>query len=77
MPSLVLALAMSVIACATEPSRIVVPQFVCPAIIQYSPEFLKQAADALNQLSKDNPIHILMQDYQQERDKLRICQQGV
>lgn len=71
------AIVMSMIGCATVLSDPPPPELVCPAIIQYSPEFLNQVADARDMLAKDNPLRVILQDYQQERDKLRVCEKGI
>jgi len=50
------------------------PASVCPAIVKYSPEFLIEAADALDELPQGSPLVRMIIDYQRERDQLRECQ---
>jgi len=47
---------------------------ICPPIAQYSPEFLAEAADALEALPPGSPLEWMIVDYQRLRDQLRECQ---
>jgi len=42
--------------------------------VQYSPEFLAKAADALDALPPGSPLERLIIEYGRERDQLRECQ---
>ena len=57
-------------ACATEPSNIA---SVCPAVVEYSKDFMASAADAYIALPKDSPLRKLVDDYKVERAQLRAC----
>lgn len=50
------------------------PGSVCPPVVQYSPEFLAEAADALDALPAGSPLERMIIDYGRERDMLRECQ---
>jgi predicted small lipoprotein YifL len=46
----------------------------CPVPADYDDATLKQITDALQTLPPDNILHKIMQDYETERDNLRMCQ---
>ena len=64
---IVAALLTGCVTVASDPS-------ICPPIAQYSPEFLAEAADALDALPTGSPLERMIIDYGRERDMLRACQ---
>ena len=72
-PFLALAgLALLLTACETVPSS---PP-VCPPIVDYSTEFMAQAADELEAIAADGhtAIPLMIEDYGRERAMLMVCQ---
>ncbi|HTZ38331.1 MAG TPA: hypothetical protein VMB84_20065 [Stellaceae bacterium] len=59
-----------------EISKPIGPHLVarCPVPIAYDDATLKKIQDALEALPKDNVLHRVMNDYEAERDNLRMCQ---
>jgi hypothetical protein len=46
----------------------------CPKPVVYDEDTLKKISQALRALSSDNVLLQAMQDYENERDDLRVCQ---
>ncbi|HWD56886.1 MAG TPA: hypothetical protein VG308_01300 [Stellaceae bacterium] len=46
----------------------------CPVPVAYDDATLKRIQDALQALPKDNILHRALNDYETERDNLRMCQ---
>lgn len=46
---------------------------VCPKPVAYDDKTIKDITAALGKLPGDNPLHRAMEDYEDERDSLRIC----
>jgi hypothetical protein len=45
----------------------------CPKPIVYDPATLKEIQKAVEALPRDNILHQVMTDYENERDDLRFC----
>jgi hypothetical protein len=48
----------------------------CPKPVAYDDATIKQITQALRALPPDNVLHKTMDDYEDERDELRICLSG-
>jgi hypothetical protein len=65
----VIAAALSVAGCSSTPET----ACVCPKPVRYDDATIKQITAALRALPPDNVLHRAMDDYEDERDALRIC----
>ena len=45
----------------------------CPKPVVYDPAILKEIQKAVEALPRDNILHQVMTDYENERDDLRFC----
>ncbi len=48
-------------------------EHVCPRIHQYSPTFMKRAADEAERLPPDSKLRVLLDDYKLMRNQTRAC----
>jgi hypothetical protein len=65
----IVAAILAVAGCSSEPQT----PCVCPKPVHYDDATIKQITAALRALPPDSVLHKAMDDYEDERDSLRIC----